>query len=113
MRSINALIRLALFVLPVLASENLLPVKRADGEVLKDSYIVLFKDGPNVASMDSIAHSIPNSTVTDQWSIVNGFAANLTQGDLDKLRARKDVLSISENGAVKHTATQCDLFVFV
>lgn len=106
MRSINAFIRLALFVLPVLASEDLLPIKRAEGEVLKDSYVVLLKDGPGVASMDSIANSIPESEITDRWSVVHGFAAILNDEDLRKLRARKDVLSISENGAVRTTATQ-------
>ena len=107
MRSINAFIRLALFVLPVLASEeDLLPVKRAEGEVLKDSYVVLLKDGPSVASMDTIANAIPESEITDRWSVVHGFAATLNEEDLRKLRARKDVLSISENGAVKNTATQ-------
>jgi len=106
MRSINAFIRLALFALPVLASEDLLSIKRAEGEVLKDSYVVLLKDGPSVASVDSIANSIPESEITDRWSVVHGFAATLTDGDLQKLRARSDVLSISENGAVKSTATQ-------
>jgi len=106
MRSINTFIHLALFVLPVLASEDLLPIKRADGEVLKDSYVVLLKDGPSVASMDSIANSIPESEITHRWSVVHGFAATLTDEDLKKLRARNDVLSVSENGAVKNTATQ-------
>lgn len=107
MRSINAFIRLALFALPVLASEgDLLPVKRAEGDVLKDSYVVLLKGGPSVASMDTVANSIPESNITDRWSIVHGFAATLSQEDLTKLRARPDVLSISENAAVRTTAKQ-------
>lgn len=106
MRSIAGLIRLALFTLPILASEDLLPVKRAEGEVLENSYVVILKGGPSAAGVDSIAKSMPNSTITNQWSIVPGFAANLTEGDLDMLRARNDVLSISENAVVKHTATQ-------
>jgi len=106
MQSINAFIRLALFALPVLASEDLLPIKRSEGEVLKDNYVVLLKDGPGVASMDSIVNSIPASEITDRWSVVHGFAATLTEEDLKKLRTRKDVLSISENAAVKSTATQ-------
>jgi len=109
MRLINTLIRLALFVLPVLASDDLLPVKRAEGEVLKDSYVVLLKDGPSVASTDTIANSMPHSNITHKWSIVHGFTATLTEGDLDALRARKDVLSISENSAVRTTAKQYDL----
>ena len=107
MRSINAFISLALFALPALASEeDLLPIKRAEGEVLKDSYVVLLKGGPGVASMDTIENSIPDSNITDRWSVVHGFAATLNEEDLKKLRARNDVLSISENGAVKNTATQ-------
>jgi hypothetical protein len=106
MRSINAFIRLALFVLPVLASENLLLVKRADGEVVKDSYVVLMKDGPGVASVDTIAESMPDSAITHRWSIVDGFTANLTDGDLEMLKARNDVLSISENAIARTTTTQ-------
>lgn len=106
MRSINAFIRLVLCALPAFASDELLPVKRAEGEVLKDSYVVLLRDGPGVASMDTIAHSIPSSNITNRWSVVHGFAATLTEGDLDKLRARKDVLSISENAAVRNMGTQ-------
>ncbi|KAF9652705.1 peptidase 1 [Thelephora ganbajun] len=106
MRSINAFLCLALLALPVLASEELLPVKRAEGEVLKDSYVVLLNDGPGVESMDTIAQEIPSSNITDRWSIVNGFAATLTEEDLTKLRARKDILSISENASVKNTAKQ-------
>lgn len=106
MRSFNAFIGLALFALPVFAFEDLLPVKRSEGDVLKNSYVVLLKDGPSVASMDSIANSIPKSNITDRWSVVNGFAATLTQEDLTKLRVRKDVLSISENAAVRNMAKQ-------
>ena len=106
MRFVIAFIRLALFALPVLALEGLLPVKRAEGEVLKDSYIILLKDVPNVARMENITGSIPGSNVTSRWSIVNGFAATLTDDDLNKLRVREDILSISENAVVRTSEKQ-------
>jgi hypothetical protein len=106
MPSIGAFIRLALFTLPVLASEDLLPVKRAEGEILKDNYVVILKDGPSVASMDTIANSLPSSEITNRLSTVNGFAATLTEEDLNKLRVRKDGLSISENATVRATGIQ-------
>ena len=106
MRSINAFIRLALFALPVLASENLLPVKRADGEVVKDSFVVVMKDGPSVASVDTIAGLMPDCDISHRWSIMHGFAATLTEDCLDMLRARNDVLSISENAIARTSTTQ-------
>jgi hypothetical protein len=99
----NALVRLALLALPVLASDTLLPVKRADGEVLQDSYVVLLKDGYNLAS---VAESMPDVNITHKWTIVNGFAATLTPESLEKLRAQPNVLSISENAAARTSVTQ-------
>ena len=106
MRFVIAFIFFTLFTLPVIASEELLPVKRADGEVLKDSYVVLLKDVSSIASVDDITGSIPSSNITSRWSIVKGFAATLTDEDLNKLRARRDVLSISENAVVRTSAKQ-------
>ena len=103
MRSTNPFIRLVLLALPVFASEGLLPVKRADGEVLQDSYIVILKDGYNVANA---VDSMPDMNITHKWTIVNGFAATLTQDGLNQLRAEPNVLSISENAAARSAATQ-------
>lgn len=103
MRSIDAFTRLALLALPVFASGGLLPVKRGDGEVLKDSYIVMLKDGCNV---DDITDSIPNMNITNQWSIVNGFAATLSPDRLEQLRALPNISSISENTAARTAVKQ-------
>lgn len=103
MRSVNAFIRLALLALPVFASEELLPVKRGDGDVLEDSYVVILKDGCDLAK---ITGSMPYMNITHQWTIVNGFTATLTEEDLSRLRAQPDVLSISENAAARSAARQ-------
>jgi hypothetical protein len=103
MRSTNALVRLVLLALPVFASGELLPVKRGDGEVLKDSYVVILKDGYNLAS---VTDSMSEMNVTHQWTIVNGFTATLTQDDLNQLRAQPGVSSISENAAARSAAKQ-------
>lgn len=109
MRPVNAFILLALLALPSFTSGELLPVKRGDGEVLKDSYVVILKDGYNVAN---IADSMPDMNITHQWTIVNGFTAILTQEGLDQLRTRPDVLSISENAAARTSAKQLDISIF-
>ena len=103
MRFINASVYLTLLVLPLYAAEQLLPVKRSDGEVLRDSYVVLLKDGFNLAA---VSESVSDMNITHQWSIINGFTATLSQERLDKLRAQPNVLSISENAAVRTSATQ-------
>ena len=84
----------------------LLLIKRAEGKILRNGYVVILKDGPGVASMDSIANSIPYSNITDKWPIVHGFTVILTEDDPNKLRTRMDILPITENAAVRTTAKQ-------
>ena len=105
MRFVTTFIRLALFALPVLASDDHdpHPTKCTEGAVLKGSYIVLLRDS---ASLDNVTGSIPHSNITAEWTIMKGFAATLTREDLKKLRARKDILSISKNAAAVARATQ-------
>ena len=100
MRFVTVFIRLALFALPVLASEELLPIKRA---VLNNSYIVLLTDSANLGN---VTGSIPGSNITNQWTIVKGFAAALTGQDLSALRGRADVASVSENAVAKTSVNQ-------
>ena len=99
----NAFLCLTLLALPVYAAKQLLPVKRSDGEVLKDSYVVLLKDGSNLAT---VSDSVPDMNITHQWSIINGFTATLSQERLDNLRTHPEVLSISENAAARTSAVQ-------
>ena len=102
MLSINALVRLAFLVLPAFVSGELLPVKRAEGEPVPDSYVVILKDGYNVAT---IAESTPMN-ITHQWTIVNGFCATLNEQDLNKLRSDPAVSTISENEIARISAKQ-------
>jgi hypothetical protein len=104
MRSLNVFIRLAFFVLPVLASEGLLPVKRAEGEVVKDSYIITLKDGCDVSN---VAGSMPDMDITHRWSkAMNGFCATLTEDQLNEIRSQPDVSAIHENAVARMSATQ-------
>jgi cerevisin len=111
MRSIDAFIRLALFAFPVLASEGLLPVKRAEGEVIPDRYVVILKDGVNFAN---VADAMPDINITQKWTIVNGFtAANVTDEGLNKLRAQPNVQSITQDAYARTSATQWVLPIFL
>jgi len=97
MRSVNAFICLALCVPRYSLPRNFCQLSA------QRSYVVILKDG---ASVDAISEPIPGSNITHRWSIVDGFIATLTDGDLNKLRARRDVLSISENAVVRTAAKQ-------
>lgn len=102
MLSINTLVRIAFLILPALASGELLPVKRAEGEPVPDSYVVILKDGYDVAS---IADSTPMN-VTHRWTIVNGFSAILSEQELNTLRSDPAVSTISENEMARISAKQ-------
>lgn len=97
MRFVHVFVRLVLFAL---SSEELLSVERVGGGFLKDGYVVILEDGPGVTSMDSIVDSIPDSNITQTWTIMHGFTATLAEDDFNKLRTRRDISTISENAAV-------------
>jgi len=93
-------VTLVLCVLPVLAAPSpLVPVAKA-GEPIAGRYIVTLKN--NVArsvGVSSINKKISSqSKITHEWDIINGFAGDFTDADLEVLRADSNVKAIEEEG---------------
>jgi hypothetical protein len=74
---------LALLALPAFAAPApLIHVQRAE-EPIDGSYIVLLRDDVPSTSAAKIVNQLSSSEVTDQWTIINGFAGNFTPEDLE------------------------------
>jgi subtilisin family serine protease len=73
------------------------PARRIDG-----SYIVKVKDGASARAVAAIAGVSPKF----EYSIINGFAAELNQGQLNALRQHGDVEYVEEDARVELSATQ-------
>jgi cerevisin len=93
-----------LALLALAAPATLVHVQRAE-EPIDGSYIVLLRDDVPSPSAAKIVNQLNSSEVTDQWTIINGFAGNFTPEDLEVLRAHPDVLSIHEDAVVRAAAT--------
>lgn len=103
MRSINQFVCLALLALPAFATP-LLPIRRAEGEVKPDSYIVMLKDGYNISGV--VKSMTAGMNVTDEWDLMNGFAVTLSGDGVEKLKALPGVSSVDENSAVNTSVRQ-------
>ncbi|CAA7269772.1 unnamed protein product [Cyclocybe aegerita] len=78
-------------------------VEKYDGETT-GKYIVKLKDG---VSKSTVLGSVrKSSNVTEDWEILNGFAAQLDDATLNELRASDDVEYIAEDGVVHAFVTQ-------
>ncbi|KAF8639361.1 hypothetical protein AX17_001550 [Amanita inopinata Kibby_2008] len=98
-----ALALLATIAAPVLsAPSSLLAVEKASGPT-SGKYIVRLKDGVDKSSLVSKVKA--TSEVTDEWDIINGFAAKLDEHALNMLRGHSDVQYISEDGTMSTSAT--------
>jgi subtilisin family serine protease len=73
------------------------PAQRIDG-----SYIVKVRDGANARAVAAVAGVSPKF----EYSIINGFAAELNQGQLNALRQNGDVEYVEEDARVEATTTQ-------
>lgn len=91
---------LALCVLPVLAAPSPLVTVKKTKEAIAGSYIVTFKnDIVHSDGVSSITSGIsPQSKITHEYSIVNGFAGIFTDADVEVLRADPNVGSIEQDG---------------
>ncbi|PPQ63335.1 hypothetical protein CVT24_006708 [Panaeolus cyanescens] len=103
MRFFTAILLAVSLVAPTLASPTiaLREVERYQGQTT-GKYIVNFKKG---ASRRNWANKLKVKS-TDEWDIVNGFAADLDEATLNELRASKDVELIAEDGVMEAFATQ-------
>ena len=100
------LIAVTLCVLLALAAPSpLIPIRRSQNPV-PGRYIVTFKNGVDRAiGVSSLTNQISHhSTVTHEWDIINGFAGNFINADVEFLRTHPNVASIEEDGHVQTQA---------
>lgn len=103
---------LVLFVLPTLAAPSpLTPIKKAKHSI-PGRYIVTFKtNASNFSGVPSISNRLsPQSTVTHEWDVINGFAGDFCDDDVEFLRGHPNIVSIEEDGYAytQTVATQND-----
>ncbi|MFD0539444.1 S8 family serine peptidase [Actinomadura luteofluorescens] len=91
--------------LPVLAddSSSLVKVTAAGGTPVPGRYIVTLKTG---ASTDAAAKKVRATGVRRFDGVLNGFAAKLTDDQVNKLRRDDRVAAIEQDQIVKATTTQ-------
>jgi len=68
---------------------------------LAGRYIITLKDGVSLPShSSSIQSSIAStsSNITHEFDIINGYAGEFTEDDLNNLRANPEIASIEEDG---------------
>jgi len=96
------LIAVILWVIPALAAPSPLVLVKRNQDPIPGRYIVTLKDGVDRAvSVSSLANKISRrSMITHEWDIINGFAGNFTDADLESLRTHPNVASIEEDGHV-------------
>ncbi len=72
------------------------------GEGIEGEYIVVFKDGVGTRSLTALAGIAPRHS----YSIIPGFAAKLTEAQVDALRRNPDVAYVEQDAIVRADATQ-------
>jgi subtilisin family serine protease len=83
--------------------QTLAPLHQAaPGQRIDGDYIVKVKDGANARAVAAVAGVSPRY----EYTIINGFAATLTQGQLNALRQLAEVEYVEEDGVVQADATQ-------
>jgi len=114
MLSCSQLVALALCVLSALAAPSpLLRISKAENS-LPGRYIVTLKQEPGTSSTDNNVKTFTStmssaSNITHQWESMGAFAGELSDDDLETLRAHPRVEAIEQDGIMKAFAkvTQC------
>ena len=75
----------------------------APGRVIPGSYIVVLKEGADPRSVAAVAQVRPNFVYT---AAINGFAAELNQGQVNALQQNPNVEYVEEDAVVQSSATQ-------
>ncbi|MGH3323219.1 MAG: S8 family serine peptidase, partial [Streptomyces sp.] len=106
--SVLAAIPLVMAALPASASAAtpaapLVAVAQATGTAIPGQYIVTLKSGAKAGSLARAEGVRPKQTYS---AAIDGFAAKLTTGQLNALRANPDVTRIEEDAQVRASATQ-------
>lgn len=103
-------IALALFTLPALAAPSrLLRISKAENP-LPGRYIVTLKQAQGTSSTTNSVKTFSStvlsaSNITHQWESMGAFAGELSDDDLETLRADPRVEAIEEDGTMKSFAT--------
>ena len=82
---------------------SLLTVSKAENPV-PGRYIVTLKDDVSLAThVSSTQASIASTTsnITHEYSLINGYAGEFTDDDLNRLRANPDIASIEQDSIVR------------
>jgi len=105
MRSFFAFATLAAFVTSALGAPTvqLKEVQKATGAKVPNSYLITLKAG---ASRTPLTQKIRGKKTVYNKEFINGFAAELTEDELNEIRANPDVALIEEDGIVTISATQ-------
>ncbi|KAG6908017.1 hypothetical protein DXG01_006484 [Tephrocybe rancida] len=82
-------------VLPTFAATPALTIEKYAGETT-GKYIVTLKQGVSKSSFLKTTQNTPSH----EWTLINGFASELSPAALDALRTHSDVESIAEDGVV-------------
>ena len=69
-------------------AEALAPVMAVVGEPIKDSYVIVLREGADPTSVAAVAGIRPNHVYT---AVLNGFSATLNEGQLNALRHNPSV----------------------
>lgn len=106
----SQLIALALCTLPALAAPSLLlRISKAENP-LPGRYIVTLKQEQGASSTANRVETFSStvlsaSNITHQWESMGAFAGELSDDDLETLRADPRVAAIEEDGIMKTLAT--------
>jgi subtilisin family serine protease len=91
------------FVQPEESGQTGAPLKLAEpGLRIEGAYLVKVRDGADARAVAAVAGVSPRF----EYSLINGFAASLTPGQLTALRQHADVEYVEEDAVVHATATQ-------
>ncbi|MBV9787974.1 MAG: S8 family peptidase [Chloroflexi bacterium] len=99
----SALLTPEVFGQPTTAA--LAPLTRATSKAVPNQYIVVLKDGPSI-NAGSVASDVGATPKHVYSAAVNGFAAELNQGQLNALRRNPQVAYIEQDQVVKADVTQ-------
>jgi hypothetical protein len=114
----SQLIALALCTLHALAAPSpLLRISKAE-KPLPGRYIVTLKQEPGTSSTANSIKTFSNdvlstSNVTHQWESMGAFAGELSDDDLETLRADSRVEAIEEDGIMETFATVTQFVSFI
>jgi len=114
MFSNSQLVALGLYILSALAAPSpLLRISKAENS-LPGRYIVTLKQESGISSTDNNVKTFTStmssaSNITHQWESMGAFAGELSDDDLETLRAHPRVEAIEQDGIMEALAkvTQC------